>query len=69
VSRCYRQNYWLYASPWRLSRPPLELLHALPGELLHGQASEDEESRLSRREQYFASRSRYYPEGPGALSI
>lgn len=69
VSRCYRMNYWLYASPWWMSRPPVELLRALPQEILHGRVTDDQRGRSSKREEYFASRSRYYPEGPGGLAI
>jgi hypothetical protein len=69
VSRCYRTNFWRYTSPWRLSRRPLELFRTLPREILRGRMSDDDRARPSRREEYFASRSRYYPDGPGILSI
>jgi GT2 family glycosyltransferase len=69
VSRCYRKNYWLYASPWMLSRRPLELVRALPREIVQGRMTDDDRASSSRRADFFASRSRYYPEGPGVLAL
>jgi hypothetical protein len=70
VSRCFRMNFWAYASPWWLTRPPLELARALPREIVQGRITDDERGRSSRREEYFASRARYYPEDrPGVLTI
>ncbi len=69
VSRLYRENYWLYAGPWRMSRPPLELLRGVVAELLQGRVREAKRPPSSRREEYFAARARYYPEDRGALSV
>ncbi|MEA2611693.1 MAG: hypothetical protein QOG32_1419, partial [Chloroflexota bacterium] len=36
ISRVYRRNFESFASPWWLSRPPLELIRALPRDVLRG---------------------------------
>ncbi len=69
VSRCVRENYWFYASPWWLSRPPRELLRALPREIAQRRLNDNDRGKSSRREQYFAKRARYYPEGAGVLQL
>jgi GT2 family glycosyltransferase len=70
VSHCFRMNFWAYASPWWLTRPPLELAKALPREIVQGRLTDDDRGRSSRREEYFESRAPYYPEdAPGALTI
>ena len=53
VSRTYRQKFHSYASPWWLSRPPAEFLR-----LPHRGASS---APTGRKDEYFASRARYYP--------
>jgi GT2 family glycosyltransferase len=68
VSRFYRRNFETFASPWWLTRPPLELLRSLPRELserrLH---TEDRPPTPSRRDRYYAERARYYPEDREAV--
>jgi GT2 family glycosyltransferase len=49
ISAVYRRNFFSYASPWWLSRPPRQF------------ASRDGQPPAGRREQYFADRARYYP--------
>jgi hypothetical protein len=69
VSECYRRNFWLYAPPWQMARPPAELVRGLASEVLQGRVRSIERAPSSRRDEYFASRARFYPEGTGALSI
>jgi hypothetical protein len=69
VSRCVRRNYWFYASPWWLSRPPLELARALPREIAQRRLNDDDRGKSSRRDEYFATRARYYPKDAGVLQL
>jgi GT2 family glycosyltransferase len=70
VSRCYRLNYWPFASPWWMSRSPLDLARALPREIAGGRVTEDKrEPTPSGRDEYFATRARYYPDEPAVLEI
>ena len=49
ISRVYRHNFFNYASPWWLSRPPSEILRGRPS------------APGGRRYDYFDDRARYYP--------
>lgn len=70
VSRCYRENYWTFASPFQMSRPPGQLLRALPREIARRRVTEDRrEPTPSRRDEYFAERERYYPDHPAVLQL
>jgi GT2 family glycosyltransferase len=70
VSRCYRQNYWTFASPWWLSRPATDVLRALPREIAQRRVTEGRrEASPSRRDEYFAKRARYYPDRPAVLEL
>lgn len=70
VSRCYRRNYWTFASPWWLSRSPLDVARALPREIAGRRVVDGRRPATpSRRDEYFASRARYYPDGPGVLEL
>jgi GT2 family glycosyltransferase len=71
VSHFYRQNFETFASPWWLSRPPREMLRALPREILGGgRVRESRPEGLGRVEDYYARRARYYPEEePGVLEF
>lgn len=70
VSRAYRLNYWHFASPWWLSRSPGELLRAVPREIAQGRIIEGHRDPTpSGRDQYFASRARFYPDGAGTLKL
>jgi GT2 family glycosyltransferase len=65
LSRFYRRNFESFASPWWLSRPPLELLRALPREMFTGSPK-----HVGRREEFFDERGRLYPaEQPGTLQF
>ena len=48
VSRFDRMNYWKFAPPWRLSRPPGALLHALPREIIRQRVSGGREPEQPR---------------------
>lgn len=65
LSRFYRRNFETFASPWWLSRPPGDLLRALPRELRRGQRPQ----QIGRRERYYAERERYYPEKAATLEF
>jgi GT2 family glycosyltransferase len=70
VSRCYRLNYWAFAPPWWMSRSPVELARSLPRELARRQVIDGVRPETpSRRDEYFAERARYYPDGTGVLEL
>jgi GT2 family glycosyltransferase len=71
VSRFYRENFETFAPPWALSRPPGELLRALPRELAAGRVRKERRPRgMGRREQYFEERAELYPlSGRGVLQL
>jgi GT2 family glycosyltransferase len=70
VSRFYRQNFQSFASPWWRSRPPAELLRALPRELArHALNGNKRPDGVGRWDEYFDERSRVYPEGPAVLDF
>jgi GT2 family glycosyltransferase len=55
LSRVYRRNFESFASPWWVSRPLSELVRGAEGP--------------GRRDQYFAERSRYYPNVASTLEF
>jgi GT2 family glycosyltransferase len=57
ISRVYRHNFFSYASPWWLSRPPGEILRSKPS------------PPGGRRELYFTERARYYPDTSATLQF
>jgi GT2 family glycosyltransferase len=59
VSRVYRRNFYDFASPWWLSRPPQEWLRA----------SDPDGPPPGRVEEYFETRPRYYPDRATTLQI
>jgi GT2 family glycosyltransferase len=66
VSHAYRTNFHSYASPWWVSRPPAELLRALPGELVRTR-TRGELRPGGRLQDYYARRARYYPKSAATL--
>jgi GT2 family glycosyltransferase len=56
LSRAYRSNFIGFAGPWSLARDPRQLLRRRGGE-----------RPLGRRQEYYASRPRYYPTAPATL--
>lgn len=81
ISRFYRRNFENFASPWRLARPPAELVRALPRELVVGVVrGEKRPEGVGRREQFYAERNELYtldeamtlefkPPGDGAPAV
>ena len=61
VSRTYRRNFHSFASPWWMSRPPSEFLR-IPRRSNGATAP-------GRKEEYFASRARYYPNEAATLDF
>ena len=70
VSRAFRMNFHSYASPWWVSRPPAQLLLALPRELMRLlRRKPEEDPPPGRDDQYYAERARYYPAGAATLQF
>lgn len=69
VSRVYRRNFESFASPWWLSRSPLDLARMLPREILREGLPERTSRGLGRRERYFQERARFYPDRPETLQF
>lgn len=65
VSRFYRRNFETFASPWWIARPLGDLLRSLPRELAAGEKPQG----VGRQQQYYAERSRYYPESAATLEF
>jgi hypothetical protein len=70
VSRTFRMNFHSYASPWWFSRPPARLLLALPAGLVRLLRRKPKPDRPpGRRDLYYASRARYYPDSAATLQF
>ena len=71
ISRTYRHCFESYASPWWLTRPPLQLLASLPGRVARKLLRRPErgERHPGRRELYYEERARYYPSVAATLEI
>jgi GT2 family glycosyltransferase len=70
VSRAYRMNFHSYASPWWVSRPLDQLIKDLSGELMPLRRGKARAARpAGRLQQYYAERSRYYPESASTLQF
>jgi GT2 family glycosyltransferase len=69
VSRTYRRNFHSFASPWWLSRTPLDLLRGLPRELAAVALRRPRPRDLERRERYMAERARFYPTSAATLEL
>ena len=65
LSRFYRRNFETFASPWWISRPFGRLLREVPGETLR----RSRPLNVGRRDEYYAERTRYYPEEPATLQF
>jgi GT2 family glycosyltransferase len=63
VSHTYREDCWLFASPWRFMRSPRERWQVYR----HREGSETQ--REARRALYFAARSALYPAGRASLKL
>jgi GT2 family glycosyltransferase len=70
ISRTYRRSFESFASPWWLSRPPLELLTAAPAAAVRKALRRPPPARHpGRRELYYAERARYYPTATATLEM
>jgi GT2 family glycosyltransferase len=69
LSRFYRRNFESFASPWWLSRSPLDLARRIPREILREGLPERTSRGLGRRERYFRERARFYPDHPETLQF
>jgi GT2 family glycosyltransferase len=70
VSRAYRMNFHSYASPWWVSRPPVELVKNLPEEILRPRRKKMSAPLPDGRvKQYYAERARYYPDTASTLQF
>jgi hypothetical protein len=71
VSRTYRHNFESFASPWWVSRPLPELIRALPAEMLRGSSTSPNGSNRppGRRDEYYATRAKYYPDSVATLKF
>jgi GT2 family glycosyltransferase len=65
VSHFYRRNFESFASPWWISRPPAQLLRQLPRETFRRRRP----TNVGRRDEYYAERAGYYPEGSATLQF
>jgi GT2 family glycosyltransferase len=70
ISHTYRRCFESYASPWWLTRPPLELLASLPRRATRKLLRRPEPPpHPGRRTLYYAERARYYPTTAATLEI
>jgi|tagenome__1003787_1003787.scaffolds.fasta_scaffold20988390_2 GT2 family glycosyltransferase len=70
ISRTYRRCFESYASPWWLSRSPVQLLFAVPAALVRRALGRPHEPKHpGRRELYYAERARYYPTTTATLQM
>ena len=70
VSRTYRHRFESFASPWWMSRPPLQLVFAAPAALLRRALGRPHRgAHPGRREQYYAERAQYYPTAAATLEL
>jgi GT2 family glycosyltransferase len=65
LSRFYRRNFETFASPWWISRPLGQLLRELPRETVR----RSRPTNVGRRDEYYAERTRYYPEESATLQF
>jgi GT2 family glycosyltransferase len=64
IARVYRHNFFSYASPWWLSRPPGEIARDTLAGLL---GRRNRRRPVGRDDEYFAQRARYYPDAAATL--
>ena len=70
ISRTYRRCFRSYASPWWLSRPPLQLLLAAPSAIVGRALGRPHRPKHpGRRERYITERARYYPTATATLEM
>jgi GT2 family glycosyltransferase len=69
VSRTYRRNFHSFASPWWLSRQPLDLLRGLPDELAAVALRRPRPRHPERRDRYMEERARFYPTAAATLEL
>jgi GT2 family glycosyltransferase len=65
LSHFYRRNFETFASPWWIARPLRQLVRELPGETLQRRRP----MHVGRRDEYYAERTRYYPDEPATLQF
>jgi hypothetical protein len=63
VSAAYRRNFHPFASPWRVTRSPLERLRA------GRDAATVAEQRRERVASYYTERAMFYPTGQASLRL
>jgi GT2 family glycosyltransferase len=70
LSRLYRGNFETFVSPWHLSRPPRELVRALPRELARLALYRERPAKVpGHPEQFFDERRDVYPNEPALLDF
>jgi GT2 family glycosyltransferase len=71
VSATYRRNFHSYASPWWLSRRPVDVLRGLPRELVSLARGDGRDAPRppGRKDDYFAERARFYPDSAATLQF
>jgi GT2 family glycosyltransferase len=70
VSRVFRRNFHAYASPWWMSRPPSELVRALPREVLRRQLTYSDRPEIQgQKERYYEQRASLYPRRAATLEF
>jgi hypothetical protein len=70
VSRAFRRNFHVFASPWWTSRTPFELLRALPREIVRGQITYASRPAMpGSTERYYQERASFYPDHAATLDF
>jgi GT2 family glycosyltransferase len=70
ISRTYRRCFHSFASPWWMSRPPVQFLTALPANLMRRVLGRPQPPKHpGRRDEYYAERARYYPNVTATLEM
>lgn len=69
VSAVYRRNFHSFASPWWLSRTPLELVRGLPRDLAAAALRRPRPRHTQRRDGYMRERARFYPTRSATLEL
>jgi GT2 family glycosyltransferase len=70
VSRLYRMNFETFVSPWRLARPPRELVRALPREIARSVVLRERPAKVpGLPDRFYDERPDVYPSGPALLDF
>jgi hypothetical protein len=69
ISRVYRFHFLSYASPWWVSRPPLQFLLAIPGALVRRVTGRRRRAGGSRWPEYYERSAKYYPASSATLEL